>query len=280
MTQPRRKRQVRSAEVIRTEQLSPHLIRVVVGGEGLADLNVGAYSDHYVKLLFPREGVAYPEPFDLEVIRQDLPRDQWPSVRTYTVRSWDPAALELTIDFVYHGDEGLAGPWAARAKPGDVLRFSGPGGAYLPSPEADWHLLVGDESALPAIAASLERVPAGARAHVFIEVGGAADELKLTTEADAHIVWVHRGDRAVGTALAEEVRGLEFPAGTVHAFVHGEANFVKDVRKLLRVEHGLPREQLSISGYWRLGRDEDGWQSTKGEWNEQVESEEAAALTS
>jgi NADPH-dependent ferric siderophore reductase len=110
-------------------------------------------------------------------------------------------------------------------------------------------------------------------------VAGPADELKLTTDGNTEIVWVHRGDRTVGEALVAAVRGLEFPAGTVHAFVHGEATFVKEIRTLLRVEHGLPREQLSISGYWRLGRDEDGWQSSKGEWNQRVESEEAAALS-
>src|SRR5690242_19124343 len=101
MTQPRRRRQVRTAAVVRTEQLTPHLIRVVLGGEGLTGLTTGAFSDHYVKLLFPPEGVAYPEPFDVDVIRRELPRDQWPRSRTYTVRAWDPDALELTIDFVY-----------------------------------------------------------------------------------------------------------------------------------------------------------------------------------
>ncbi|GAA3391136.1 siderophore-interacting protein [Cryptosporangium minutisporangium] len=278
MTQPGRKRVARSATVLRTEQLTPHLIRVVLGGDGLADFPAGAFTDHYVKLLFLRDDVEYPEPFDLEVVRETLPREGWPRVRTYTVRSWDAETGELTIDFVYHGDEGIAGPWAAAAKPGDILRFQGPGGAYAPSEEADWHLLVGDEAALPAIAASLERVPAGKTAHVFVEVAGPEEELKLPTEADARITWVHRGDRVVGEALVQAVRDLEFPPGSVHAFVHGEAAFVKELRKLLRVEREIPREQLSISGYWRLGRDEDGWQSSKGEWNAAVEAEESTLL--
>lgn len=278
MTQPRPKRQARSATVLRTEQLTPHLIRVVLGGEGLADFPAGEFTDHYVKILFLQDGVDYPEPFDLETVRSQLRRESWPRVRTYTVRSWDAESGELAIDFVHHGDEGVAGPWAAAAKPGDVLRFMGPGGAYAPSEDADWHLLVGDEAALPAIAASLERMPPGRPAYVFVEVGGPDEELKLATDADARITWVHRGDRTIGDALVEAIRGLEWPDGEVHAFVHGEANFVKELRKLLRVEKNVPREQLSISGYWRRGRDEDGWQSTKGEWNAQVEEEEAAAL--
>src|SRR5690349_19791843 len=107
MTQPRRKRVARSATVLRTEQLTPHLIRVVLGGDGLADFPAGAFTDHYVKLLFLRDGVAYPEPFDMDAVRETLPRESWPRIRTYTVRSWDAEAGELAIDFVYHGDEGI-----------------------------------------------------------------------------------------------------------------------------------------------------------------------------
>jgi NADPH-dependent ferric siderophore reductase len=277
MADRRNATQVHQATVLRTQRLTPHMIRVVLGGP-LPGFTAGAYTDHYLKLLFPQPGVAYPTPFDLDAIRRDLPREQWPRIRTYTVRAWDPVARELTIDFVYHGDHGLAGPWAARATPGDQLMFLGPGGAYAPSPDADWHLLVGDESAWPAIAASVERLPAGAPARVFVEVAGPAEEQPLTTAGRAEIVWVHRGRRPVGAALVAAVRALEFPPGEVLAFVHGEANFVRELRKLLRVERGLRREQLSISGYWRRGADEDGWQSSKAEWNRQVEEEEARAV--
>ncbi|MEU8361448.1 siderophore-interacting protein [Nonomuraea sp. NPDC048882] len=265
--------------VRRTERLSPHLIRVVLGGDGLAGFTAGEFTDHYVKLLFPVPGVTYPEPFDLGAIREELPREHWPVMRTYTVRGWDPLTRELTIDFVCHGDKGLAGPWAMRAAPGDVLRFLGPGGAYAPSAEADWHLLAGDESALPAIGVALERLPAGAPAKVFIEVENAAEEQELPSAGDTEIVWLHRSGGQVGRALVDAVRAAEFPVGTVHAFVHGEATFVKELRRYLRVERGVPLEQLSISGYWRLGRDEDGWQSSKGEWNRQVEDEEAQAMS-
>jgi NADPH-dependent ferric siderophore reductase len=270
-------RPVRAAtigEVTRVEQLTPHMVRIVVGGAGLTGLDAGAYTDHYVKILFPRPGVAYPEPFDLAVIRETLPRDQQPLVRTYTVRRWRPEVPELWLDFVVHGDEGIAGPWAAAAQVGDPVRFMGPGGGYTPNPAADWHLLAGDESALPAIAAALEGMPAGAPVKAFIEVADAAEEQKLETPADAEITWLHRDGRPVGEALVEAVHDLTFPAGQVHAFVHGEATFVKDLRALLRVERGLPMTQLSISGYWRRGLNEDGWQSTKREWNQQVEREQ------
>ncbi|MDI5940379.1 siderophore-interacting protein [Micromonospora harpali] len=269
-----RPKKVTTARVLRTWRPTPHVIRLVLGGEELTGLPVGEHTDHYVKLVFPPDGVTYPEPVDLAAIRR-LPAEQWPRLRAYTVRSFDAAAGELTIDVVHHGDEGVAGPWAARLRPGDPVRFVGPGGAYAPSPDADWHLLVGDESALPAIAAALERLPAGAPARVYLEVADAAEEQPLPSKGDVELTWLHRGDRPVGEALVAAVRALDFPPGTVHAFVHGEATFVRELRRLLRVERGVPREWLSISGYWRRGMDDEGWRSTKPDWNRQVEADEA-----
>ncbi len=266
-----------SARVVRTERLTPHMQRVVLGGEGLAGFGTRGSTDHYVKLLFGPEGVSYPEPFDMERIRAEFPREQWPVNRTYTVRAWDPRLRELTLDFVVHGDEGLAGPWATRVQPGELVRLLGPGGAYAPDPSADWHLLAGDESALPAIAAALEAMPAGAEVHAFIEVSDAEEEQKIAS--DVEVVWLHRGDRAVGEALVEAVRALEFPEGRLHAFVHGEAAFVKELRRLLRVERQVPREDLSVSGYWRLGHNEDNWQVAKQEWNARVEAEQEGTST-
>lgn len=276
----RKKQNVTRAHVVRTERLTPHMMRVVLGGEGLAEFDAGAYTDHYVKLFFPVDGVTYPEPFDIEAIRRDLPREQWPRTRTYTVRSFDRAAGELTIDFVVHGDEGLAGPWALRVQPGEEILFRGPGGAYAPDPAAGWHLLAGDESALPAIAASLERMPEGAVVRAFVEVADAREEQKLELPAGVEIVWLHRDGAPVGRALVDAVRSLDFPSDDVQVFVHGEAGFVKELRRHLRLEREVPRERLSVSGYWRRGHDEDGWQASKREWNQQVEAEqetEAAA---
>ncbi|MGG7574889.1 siderophore-interacting protein [Streptomyces sirii] len=270
----RKKPAVHRARVQRTERLTPHMVRVVLGGEGLAEFAAGEFSDHYVKLLFPVPGVHYPEPFDIARIRAEFPRDRWPRTRTYTVRCWDGDARELTVDFVVHGDEGLAGPWAAAARPGEEIFLLGPGGAYAPEPGAAWHLLAGDESALPAIAASLARMPAGVPVHAFIEVAGPEERQDLATPAGAEITWLHRGGAPVGRELVAAVRALDFPSGEVQAFVHGEAGFVKELRRLLRVERGVPRESLSISGYWRAGHDEDGWQASKRDWNQQVEAEQ------
>ncbi|MGP3958084.1 siderophore-interacting protein [Nonomuraea sp. 3N208] len=266
--------------VLRTERLSPHMVRIVVGGDGLADFATSGLTDHYVKVVFPYEDVEYPQPFSVKACRETMPREVWPRLRTYTVRAWDPDARELTVDFVVHGDEGVAGPWADRAAPGDVVLLLGPGGGYAPDPAADWHLLVGDESALPAIAASLEVLPDGVLTHVLLEVDGPEDELKLDTAADARITWLYRSDRPVGEALVKAVRELEFPDGNVHAFVHGEAGFVKQLRRHLRLERGISMDRLSISGYWRAGVDDEGWRAVKRDWNRDVEAEEAASIAS
>ncbi|WP_026930696.1 siderophore-interacting protein [Glycomyces tenuis] len=266
--QPRGRRSPRlvTAEVLRTERLTPRMTRVVLGGPGLDGFGADEFTDHYLKLQFPRPGVEYPESFDLGRIREELPREQWPLTRTYTVRRWDAGERELWVDFVVHGDEGVAGPWAANVKPGEPLRFAGPGGAYAPAADAEWHLLAGDESALPAIAAALERLPAGARARAFVEVAGPEEEQKLETAGDVELTWLHRGGARVGERLLAAVRGLDL-GGDVQAFVHGEAGFVKELRRLLVRERGLPKGRTSISGYWRLGCNEDAWQAVKREFD-------------
>lgn len=252
------------------EQLTPQLVRVVLGGEGLAGFSAGEFTDHYVKLQFPPPGAPYSVPFDAAAVRE-LPRELQPILRTYTVRHWDDARGLLTLDFVVHGDEGVAGPWARRARPGDLVALRGPGGAFTPDPTADWHLMVGDESALPAIAASLARVPPGVRVHVVAEVEGPEGELALETPGDLVLTWVHRGGQA--DALLRAVAGLEFPRGRVCAFVHGEAVATRALRRHLLGERGVPRAALSVSGYWRRTFTEDGWQSSKREWNQAVEQD-------
>ena len=200
-------------------------------------------------------------------MRSTLPQDLWPVVRTYTVRAVDTDARELTIDFVVHGDEGVAGPWAAQAQPGDVLHLTGPGGAYSPRADADWHVLIGDEAALPAIGSALEAIPAGVRARAFIEVDGPAEEQPIESPGDVEITWLHRNGAGAGSTdlLADAVRALEWPGGTVQVFMHGEAGLLKSLRSFLLEERGADRALASISGYWRAGNTEEGFRSWKSE---------------
>lgn len=263
--------------VIRTHQLSPTMTRVVLGGSGLRSFRASESTDSYVKLTFLQAGVSYPSPLDMAVVRATLPPEQWPAVRTYTVRAWDSSAGELSVDFVVHGDSGVAGPWAAGARPGDEVLVAGPGGAYHPDAAAGFHLFVGDESALPAIAAALERLPADATGRVLVEVPGPASVIPMVVPPGVLVTWVPADERGVGAALVDATRAVDFPADTVDAFVHGEAGFVKELRTLLRVDRGVARERLSVSGYWRVGATEEGWRAGKAEWNRQAEAVETAA---
>lgn len=270
---PERRRRPRLVEVVDVAELTPRMVRIEFGGRGLEGFSAGEFTDHYVKLQFPPAGADYTAPFEQEEIRATRPREHWPRTRTYSVRGWDPERVRLTVDFVVHGDEGVAAPWAKRAMPGDQLQLQGPGGAYAPDPAAPAYLMAGDPSVMPAIAASLERVPAGRLVDVVVQVADADDELELTTPGDLRLTWLHEpGD----DVLAEAVRGLEFPAKT-DVFVHGEASSVRALRRHLIVERGMPRDALSVSGYWKRSRTEEGWRDDKPEWNRLVEADEVDA---
>ncbi|KRE78365.1 siderophore-interacting protein [Arthrobacter sp. Soil763] len=251
--------------VLRREQLSPHMVRIVAGGPGFASYVNNAYVDRYIKIAFPQPGIDYPQPLDLWAVRESHPRDQWPHTRTYTVRWVNDDAAELAIDFVIHGDEGLAGPWAASARPGDTLIFTGPGGGYNPDPTADWHLFAGDESALPAIGAVLEALPADARGLAFLEVDSEADILPLEAPAGVELRWLLRRGAPAGGAglLPEAVRTASWPEGRVSVFAHGERGYMKALREVFFAERGLERGQVSLSGYWARGRVEDDFQAEK-----------------
>lgn len=260
-------------QVVRTEWVTPALVRVVLGGPGLDGFALPAATDTYVNAAFPPAGAPYGPVFDPRAVRDVEPALR-PRRRRYTVRSWQPDTGELALDFVVHGDAGVAGPWAAAVKPGDVLVFEGPGGGYRPDPEADWHLMVGDESALPAIAVSLEALPAGARALVRLVCDGPDHEVPLPTAAEADVGWLHRsGTPDDADLLGAAVRAANFPAGRVHAFVHGEADEIRALRRHLLSDRGLTRADMSCSPYWRRDMTDESWRSIKGEFVAAMEAE-------
>ncbi len=255
-----------------TETLTARLRRVWFRSDDLSAFAGSAHTDRYVKLVFPKPGVDYPEPLDMRVLRQTLPPADLPIVRTYTALFPDVDAGTLAIDFVVHGDEGVAGPWAQRAAAGDVLLANGPGGAYRPDADADWHLLVGDESAVPAIAAALAVLPEDAVVRVVVLVDSAADEPDLPIPAKGELVFVHRDAGSGDDRLVAAVQALDWPQGRVDVFAHGEAQeIMHNVRPYLFGERGLARDQVSVSGYWRRGRSEEGFR----EWKSDLARQEA-----
>ena len=218
------------------------MVRVELRVDG--GLGEELFADAYVKLLF--DGVP----------------------RAYTVRRVD--GEDVWIDFVVHGDEGLAGPWAAAAVPGDTIEFVGPGGAWSPRPGADLHVFIGDDSALPAIASGLDRL-GEAPSLVFAEIAQPGHEYPL----DAQVTWVYRQDAPYGERLVEAVLAAELPGGDLEVFLHGNAEMVRPLRRYLLRECGLPREHLSASGYWRAGLTDEALRASKRDFNAAMEAETA-----
>jgi NADPH-dependent ferric siderophore reductase len=270
-TSARPTRRTLQTEVVEVRRLTPHMYRVILTGDDLAAFPVGEFADHYVKAILPGPGATYRAPFDVDEIKAEHPKEQWPRVRSYTVRAWDGERRRLTLDFVHHGDIGVGGPWVAGAQPGDVLQLLGPGGGYAPAADVDWHLLVGDECVIPAIAVALERISAGRPAIAVIEIEDASEQQPLPTDADARIVWVHRADRPDDDQrLLRAVEALDFPDGTWDAFLHGEATSVRAIRKHLLADRGIDAARFSVSGYWKRSRDDEAWRAEKRRWLEDV----------
>jgi NADPH-dependent ferric siderophore reductase len=253
---------------------APNYARVVLGGDGLQGFEARAETDSYVNVAIPPKGATYAAPFDLAELKE-LPREQRPFRRRYTVRRWDEAAGELTLDVVVHGDDGAGGGWVARAQLGDALVFTGPAGGYSPDPVADWHLLVGDESVVPAIAASLEAMPDGAPVIVRVVCDGPDHEIELSSPGALDLAWAHRTGGTTDDAglLLRAVEDVAFPAGRAHAFVHGEAGEARAVRKHMLAGRGLDPSQLHCSPYWRRGLDDEAWRQVKAAWNAEVEAD-------
>ena len=262
--------------VVSTEWLTPAMVRVVLGGGDLDRFAMVDATDAYVNLAFRPEGASYDGAFDPAWVKANRPRDEWPARRRYTVRRWDASARQLTIDFVVHGDIGVAGRWAQSARPGDVLVLEGPAGGYRPDTGADWHLFVGDESALPGIAASVESLPAGTLAVVRLVCDGADHEVPLTSAADLDVAWVHRSrSTGDGELMARAVEDLAFPRGRAHVFVHGEAEEIRLVRRHLLLSRGLTRADMSCSPYWRRTMTDEAWRRVKQDFVAAMEADVA-----
>lgn len=269
MSSPKKRRRQYTFQVVKSVWLSPHMVRVVIGGDEFDEFADAAAERHstdlYIKMLFAKPELGLTPPYDLDALRAELASDDMPSQRTYTVRSIDRDARTIAIDFVVHGDEGVAGPWAATAAPGDWVCFSGPGGNYTPSPDADEHLFFGDDAALPAIAAAIESLHVDARGLALIEVGSPDDEIPFAAPAGVEVRWLHRDGAPHGSVLVAAVEALAAPTANVDVFAHGERGAMKRLRPLLHKEWGIDRSVLSLSAYWAAGRVEDAFQAEKRE---------------
>ncbi|MFC4127681.1 siderophore-interacting protein [Nocardia rhizosphaerae] len=257
-----------TVRVRRVVRLTPRMVRVTLDCADAAALgDVGP--DQYTKLFFPLPGqdrpVVPPPPAAAGSVLSwyqrylAMPDELRPPMRTYTVRAQRPGLGELDIDFALHPEHaGPASDWAARAVPGaEIGLLCPPHALYSPPPDPAWQLLVGDETAIPAIGAIVERLAPGAAVRAFVEVAGPDDEQRFDTAGEVHIDWVHRGARPHGDAVVDAVCAATLPGSVPYAWISGEANLVKLVRRNLVRERGVDKRVITFTGYWRRGRSEE-----------------------
>ena len=219
----------RELQVVRVEAISPHFRSVTFGGAALAGFVSESFDDH-VKFMLAPAGA-----------------EGKPVGRDYTPRRHDAAAGELTLEFALHGD-GPAAAWAAQAAPGQIAMVGGPRGSFVIPTDYAWHLLVGDETALPAIARRLEELPASTQAIAILQVADAADRRALRSDAALELQWV-----ADAPALLDALRALALPAGEGYAWLAGEAAAMAELRRVLVDEKGHDRHAIRAAAYWKRG---------------------------
>ncbi|NUV99208.1 SIP domain-containing protein [Streptomyces sp. CAI 127] len=251
---------LRELTVLRVADVTPGMRRVTLGGEqlrafhrdglDLPALRSEGFDDH-VKFFFA-DGDAPPVLPGQNVSSLDWPADARPIAKDYTPVRYDPEAGEIDFDFVRH-EGGVASTWAQAVKPGEVTWIAGPKMSHGHPEGVDWLLVIGDETALPAIGRWLAEMPAGTRARVFIEVGEESHRQELPTEADATVTWLTRDGAPAGSTdlLERAVRSMEWLPGEVYVWAAGEAVSLKGIRRHLSAERGVPRERTRITGYWR-----------------------------
>jgi NADPH-dependent ferric siderophore reductase len=287
-------------EVRAVRRLSPTFLRVTFTGDGLDRFADNGY-DQRIKFFLPLPGHGLehlPRSEDWYTEWCALPGERRNPMRTYTVRAVRHPVSEVDIDISLHGATGPASAWAAQARPGSTACLMGPnadhdgihGGIdFRPHDDADFVLLGGDETAVPAIAAILERMPAGARGEAYLEVPEPSDRLELARPLGVQVTWLAREGKPHGERLIPAVReatGRLFPkavkaqeqdlqdidvdiddlwevpepaadAGRFYAWLAGEAAMIRTLRRHLVAECGIDRRAVAFMGYWRQGRAEN-----------------------
>lgn len=260
----------RKLQVLRTERITPHLLRITVGGMDLQGFASPGFEDH-CKLFFPLpETGQLPQPAITEDGTPDFKTVDRSLSRDYTPRSYNAEKNELVFDFALH-DAGPATAWALRAKPGDLLGVGGPRGSFIIPTAFDWHLLAGDDTALPAIWRRLQELPAQTPVHVFAEVDSPADRIDLLDwlppndakaqserTANIHITWAYRNahspaDAETDSALLHAITQAQLPAGDYFAWVACETTVSKAIREHLITQRNANPRWVRASGYWRKG---------------------------
>ena len=218
---------IREVQVSRVERLGPNFVSVTFSGPALADFRSDSFDDH-VKFILPGTGEA-------------------PVRRDYTPRRFDTQQQTLTLEFALHG-QGAASDWARQAAVGQLVTIGGPRGSMIVPLDYDWHLLVGDDSALPAIHRRLEELPAGVSARVLVLLGDEGDRRELKSRATLDVQWF-----GTPQTLTAAVQSLALPSGEGFVWCAGEAALMAGLRTLLLDGKGHPKEAMKVAAYWKPG---------------------------
>lgn len=244
----------RTVQVIRKQLVSPNMLRVTIGGPGLdgfPDDPDGGYIKLHMSL-------------------DESDGDLKPAIRTYTIRRFDASREELDVDFVLHEVQGPAASWARNCQPGDSIRFGGPGPRKSVNMAADWFLIVGDMSALPAISANLENMPDDAKGYVLLEIIDQQDCQDLVAPKTLDLRWiVNPHPDQPNSVLLDAVMDIEWLEGEPSVWVAGEFSSALAIRKFLKEERGVSRQQLYASSYWQMGKSEDEHRVSKASAREE-----------
>lgn len=230
----RKPRYVAAVKAVR--QLTPRMVRVTFSSDALAEFGWTGPAAH-IKLIFG-----------------DASQEPRPPTRTYTPRRFDAQARELDVDFVLHG-EGPASAWASQAAVGQELTIAGPGRNYTVDPSAQWFLLAGDDTAIPAIETIIEAVPASTPIHALVEVVDDQEQHDLHVGPNVTIQWLLRGPdvASAGRPLEAAVRAATLPEGSGRVYVACESDAMRRIRRHLLNERKLDRSHIVTRGYWHLG---------------------------
>lgn len=243
---------LRRLTVKRITELTPSLRRITLTGDDLEGFLSASFDDH-VKLIVPVAAGQEPNMPTLGekglVFDENRPR---PAMRDYTPRRYNAAAQELDIDFVLHHD-GPATVWATHAQVGHPLGIAGPRGSFVVPTDFDWHLLIGDETALPAISRRLEELPSTAKAIVVIKTTRDDGQMKLASDSRLEVHWVTESNTPASGpgALEAAVRHLSQPQGEGYIWAGGEYEDIKAVRQFLIDEWKIDKSRIRASSYWR-----------------------------
>jgi NADPH-dependent ferric siderophore reductase len=234
---------------------------VTLGGSDLARLEFTGL-DQVVRFFFPREGQDHlwmptfsNDAWIAQALLRPKSRRSW--IRNYTIRRYRPADQEIDIEFVLHPGGGPASTWAANARAGDPAGIFDEGVSYLPPAHARWQLLVGEESAVPAILGILEKAHPDLKAEVFLEIPSSADiRHDIIVPGGARVHWVAREDNTLvpGATVLGVVKEVELPVGPFYTWVAGESALPTGLRRHLVNDLGVPKSDISFIGYWKHGK--------------------------